>query len=111
MAFAQITLAISDQCEGGLEGFAQLSEQLPVSVYAEATEDGEALDHAGAHYCAFVDLMDSEHTQTGEKCISLAQAAAILGLPVEGLISLGRQRLAQLNDEASDHIKSRLSAA
>lgn len=102
MAYAQITLAISDQCEGGMEGFAPLSDRLPVQVFADAMEDGQ---HGGTH-AFFLDLMD--HTgQADEKCISQEQAARILGTPTETLIPLGRQRLAQINDEAAEYFAAR----
>lgn len=97
--YAQITLAICDGRRGGLEGFAPLSEHLPAAVFAGAVEDGQTMGASGATYSVFVDLMDGEDRQVGEKCISLAQAGQIIGLPPEGLVSLGRQRLAQINDE------------
>ena len=81
MSYAQITLAISDECPGGLEGFSPLSEHLPASVFAEAVEDGESMGQSGASYSVFVDLMDPDERQLDEKCISLTQAAQILGLP------------------------------
>lgn len=99
MSFAQVTLAISDDCPGGMEGFAPLSGQLPASVFADAIEDGQTMSQSGASYSVFLDLMDKDEMQVGEKCICLAQAAEILGLLPAVLVSLGRQRLAQINDE------------
>jgi hypothetical protein len=100
--YAQITLAISDRCPGGLEGFAPLSDALPASVFAEAVEDGLDMGQSGDSCSVFVDLMDKDEMQVGEKCVSLAQAAKILGLPAEGLVPLGRQRLAEINDEDAE---------
>lgn len=105
--YAQITLAISDQCAGGLEGFAPLSGELPSSVFAAAVEDGQTMSQSGAEYSVFVDLMDGEYNQADEKCISLTPAASILDLPSETLVSLGRQRLAQINDECAAYIAGR----
>jgi len=101
MPYAQLTLAISDQCPGGLEGFAPLSGALPASVFTEAVADGESMSQSGASFCVFLDLMEGDE-QVDEKCISLGQAARILGLPSEGLVSLGRQRLAQIDDEDAE---------
>lgn len=97
--YAQVTLAVSDQCPGGLEGFASLSDPLPASVFEAAIADGQTMRTSGDTYSIFLDLMDGDERQVDEKCISLAQAAQILGLPPEGLVPLGRQRLAQINDE------------
>lgn len=107
MIYAQITLAISDQCAGGLEGFAPLSDRLPESVFANAVADGETMGEAGGEHCVFLDLMDAQEVQVGEKCISLARAAQILGLPAEVLIPMGRQRLAQINDEDDERSRRR----
>lgn len=99
MPYAQITLAISDGYPGGLEGFAPLSDALPASVFSDAADDGQSMSQSGDYHSVFVDLMDKDEIQIGEKCISLSQAAQILGLPPESLVPLGRQRLAQINDE------------
>jgi len=104
--YAQVTLAISDQCPGGLEGFAPLSESLPVSVFEGAVEDGQGMDQSGDTFSIFVDLNDSDDIQLDEKCISLAQAAQILGMPLESIVPLGRQRLAQINDEDAQRARS-----
>jgi len=104
MAYAQVTLAISDGCSGGLEGFAPLSDQLPASTFADAVEDGEPMSLSGACHAVFVDLMDDDDTQVGEKCISVTQAAEILGVPTESVVQLGRQRLAQINDDDAAHV-------
>lgn len=106
---AQVTLAVSDRCPGGLEGFAPLSGPLPASVFASATEDGEPMGQSDKHYAVFLDLID-ERGQIDEKCISIAQAAAILDLSAETLVPLGRQRLSQINDEAREYIARRHSA-
>lgn len=108
MPYAQVTLAIYDDCPGGLEGFAPLSEQLPAAVFEKATADGEPMSQSGAAHAIFLDLMDAQEMQIGEKCISLAQAAQILGLPADALVPLGRQRLAQINDEDSAYIADAL---
>lgn len=102
--YAQVTLAISDDCPGGLEGFSPLSERLPASVFANAIEDGQTMNQSGGPYSVFVDLMGKGDMQVGEKCICIAQAARILGLPSEILVSLGRQRLAQINDEDAEYV-------
>jgi hypothetical protein len=104
--YAQITIAVYDPYPGGLEGFAPLSGKLPASVFAAAIEDGQSMDESGRPYSVFVDLMDGEDTQRGEKCISVTQAAEILSLSPEGLPSLGRQRLAQINDEDAAHVRA-----
>lgn len=104
MSYAQITLAISDGCPGGLEGFAPLSDALPPSVFDGAVEDGHSMGQSGGSFSVFLDLNDGEDIQRGEKCISLAQAAQILGLPAEDLVPMGRQRLAQINDEDAAHV-------
>lgn len=111
MAYTQITLAICDGCRGGLEGFAPLSGQLPASVFANAVEDGQSMGQSGASYSVFADLMDADDMQRGEKCISLAQAAKILALPAESLVSLGRQRLAEINDADAEHVTALRRAA
>lgn len=108
MQYAKITLAVYEQVPGGMEGFAPLSDDLPASVFNTAVEDGQTMSESGSYYSVFVDLMDGDYNQVGEKCISLAQAAHILDLPPETLVSLGRQRLAQLNDEDSAHVAYRL---
>lgn len=110
MTYAQVTLAINDDCPGGLEGFVQLSAQLPVEVFDGAIEDGQSMLHAGSFYSLFVDLMDGDDIQIAEKCIGLAQAAELLELAPESLFALGRQKLAQINDEDSEHVR-RLAAA
>lgn len=97
--YAQITLAISDEYPGGLEGFSPLSGQLPASVFANAVEDGQTMSQSGYSHSVFVDLMDRDEMLIGEKCICLAQASQILGLAAESLVPLGRQRLAEINDE------------
>lgn len=102
MAYAQITLAISDQCEGGMEGFAPLSDQLPAAVFTDAVADGQS----GGVHSVFLDLMSGDG-QVDEKCISIEQAARILNLPAETLIPLGRQRLAQINDEDAEYLAAR----
>lgn len=104
MPYAQITLAISDQCLGGLEGFASLSGPLPATVFADAIEDAQS----GGVHTVFLDLMEGEE-QLNEKCISLGQAARILRAPVESLVPLGRQRLAQIDDEAAEYLANRRS--
>lgn len=107
MNYSQITLAISDQCPGGLEGFAQVSDgPLPESVFAEAVEDGQSMGASGKRYSVFLDLMD-ENGQVDEKCISLDQAGRILGVDPATLIPLGRQRLAQIDDEAAEYLAQR----
>lgn len=107
MKYAQITIAISDQCDGGLEGFAQVSDDpLPESVFAEAVEDGQGMNASGKTYSVFLDLMD-ESGQVGEKCISIDHAGRILGADPATLVPLGRQRLAQINDEYSEYLARR----
>lgn len=105
--YAQITLAICDDYPGGLEGFAPISTHLPASVFAAAIEDGQPMSQSGGAYSVFLDLMDEDDTQADEKCIHIDQAANILGLPSESLIPIGRQRLAQINDEAADYVAAR----
>lgn len=105
MKYAQITLAICDNCPGGMEGFAPLSGQLSASVFADAIEDGQSMGQSHEHYSIFVDLMDAEEIQRGEKCISVAQAARILGLSAEDIVPIGRQRLAQINDEDAARVR------
>jgi hypothetical protein len=107
VSYAQITLAVCDPFPGGLEGYAPLSGRLPASVFTDAIEDGQSMDESGRPYSVFVDLMDGDDTQRGEKCISLTQAAEILELQPETLPSLGRQRLAQINDEDAAYVANR----
>ena len=104
---SQVTLAISDNCSGGLEGFAPLSGPLASSIFAAAFEDGEAIAQSGATHSIFVDLMDDDGNQTDEKRISLAQASQILGMPASDIIPVGRQRLAQINDEDACYVANR----
>ena len=37
---AQVTVAISDNCPGGLEGFSTFDTRFPLAVFEAATEDG-----------------------------------------------------------------------
>lgn len=104
--YARVTIAISDNCFGGLEGFAPLSGPMPESVFHAAVEDAVPWANAGDTYAIYVDLMDGKHSQIGEKAISLQQAAGIVGLESGSLVQLGRQRLAQIDDEAEDAIRS-----
>lgn len=92
MEYAQITLAISDGCFGGMEGFSTISGRLPVSVFNSAVENGRTMGQSGEAHSVFIDLMDSDETQIGEKRISLDQAARILGLASETLVPMARQR-------------------
>lgn len=98
--YSQVTLAISDECFGGLEGFAPLSGQLPEEAFHDAIEDGKSMQQSGTTYCVYIDLMNGDG-QIDEKCISLAQAGRIIGAPCETLVQLGRQRLAKIDDEAA----------
>jgi hypothetical protein len=104
--YAKVTIAISDNCFGGLEGFAPLSGHLPESVFHAAVEDGAPWADPGDTYAIYVDLMDGKHSQVGEKAISLQQAAGIVGLEPGSLVQLGRQRLAQIDNEADVAIRS-----
>jgi hypothetical protein len=106
MAYAQLTLAISDQCPGGLDGFAPLSDPLPEAVFTDAVEDGLTMTQSGATHSVFVDLMEGG-SQVDEKCISIEQAARILGIPPETVVPLGRQRLAQIDDEDAEYFATR----
>ena len=109
MPYTQVTLAISDQCPGGLEGFAPLSGPLPASVFTDATADGDSMGQSHGGHSIFLDLMEGGG-QVDEKCISIEQAARILDLPPETLIPLGRQRLAQIDDEDAEYIAARANS-
>lgn len=110
MAYARITLAVSDQCPGGLEGFAPLSGHLPAALFDSTIADGQDMTKSAATHCVWLDLMDGEHSRVDEKCISLTTAARILDVEPETLVPLGRQRLAQANDEAANYLRQRHGA-
>ncbi len=104
--YAQITIAISDQCIGGLEGFAPLSERLPAEVFDTAVEDGIGWEKPGQSFCIILDLMDGRHSRIDEKLISLDQASRIMGVPSDTLVQIGRQRLAQIDDEDTETVRT-----
>lgn len=100
--YAQITVAIDDKLDGGLEGFAEIAGPLPASVFHNAAADGEPTDQPRGFFAVMIDLMNGRYDQVGEKCISIAQAARIIGVADEQIIPMGRQRLAQINDEYAE---------
>jgi hypothetical protein len=101
--YAQVTVAISDNCPGGLEGFSTFDTRFAPDVFASAAEDGPGWTDPRARFSVMLDLIDrdmegnEEHVE--EKLISLDQAARLLELEPEAVVPLARQRLAQINDE------------
>jgi hypothetical protein len=102
-SYAQVTVAISDNCPGGLEGFSTFDARFAPAVFEAATEDGPGWTDPGSRFSVMLDLIDrdiagNEHVLE-EKLISLDQAARLLELEPEAVVPLARQRLAQINDE------------
>jgi hypothetical protein len=102
-SYAQVTVAISDNCPGGLEGFSTFDARFAPAVFEAATEDGPGWTDPGSRFSVMLDLIDldmegnEEHVE--EKLISLDQAARLLELEPEAVVPLARQRLARINDE------------
>jgi len=93
-----ITLMVNDQGEGGMQGFAPVAE-LPWSAWDGISDDRPDVAD-DAPYAFVADEYDGD--ELGEsKTLTDEQASALLGKPALELVSLGRQRLAQINDEAA----------
>jgi hypothetical protein len=111
-SYAQVTVAISDNCPGGLEGFSTFDARFAPAVFEAATEDGPGWTDPGSRFSVMLDLIDldregnEEHVE--EKLISLAQAARLLELEPEAVVPLARQRLAQINDEFDALVRRRV---
>jgi hypothetical protein len=101
--YAQVTVAISDNCPGGLEGFSTFDTRLAPDVFATAAEDGPGWTDPRARFSVMLDLIDLDiagnENVLEEKPISLDQAARLLELEPEAVVPLARQRLARINDE------------
>ena len=97
---AIVTAAIHD-----MNGFANLG-QISVAEY-EAAEEGP--DHnETADICYLLDL-HTKYDIEDNKHATAETAAALLGWPVEEIAQRARQRLAQINDEDEEYLRTRRS--
>jgi hypothetical protein len=97
-AYAQVTVAISDDCPGGLEGFSTFDARFAPEVFEAAAEDGPGWSDPRSRFSVMLDLMNNTEDRVDEKLISVEQAARLLDLAPEVVVPLARQRLAQIND-------------
>lgn len=98
----EITMAVHD-----MNGFAPLGVA-SVDVFDQTPEISiSTRDDDAAPHSFLLDLFDGEFSHIDEKEIDAETAAALTGLPIDAIAQIGRQRLAQINDEFADYWASR----
>lgn len=95
-----ITLVVDDNCPGGMEGFADVG-RFPASDEARirAMSTDKRTRWIADFWCAAGTYDDVNLTDEA--------VSTLLGKPAAELVSIGRQRLAQFNDEAAEWLAER----
>lgn len=89
------------------DGFAQVGEMTVEDYNALPEIDDPRPDGA---YGFLADLKSGEDTILADKYLTDEMVEKIFGKPIAEVVSIGRQRLAQINDEDSEYIQSRRRA-
>lgn len=97
---ARVTLSV---CEPGFEGFASIGE-ITLEQYAALPEIENPQPDRPNHF--IIDLMSGDE-HVDDKWATDGDVEVLLGSPAPALISLGRQRLAQINDEDAEYVRNR----
>ncbi len=99
MKITEITVAISDGCVGGMEGFANISV-LPAKMFDGIENDSITGWPTQKTWRFLADLRDTvTDTVVAEKPISDETAAKLMNRSVADLVSQARQRIAEIDDD------------
>ncbi len=107
MRRTEITVAISDECDGGMEGFANIAV-LPAEMFDGIENDSIAGWPPQNTWRFLADLRDTvTDTVVAEKPISDETAAKLLNRSVAELVSQARQRIAEIDDNDAERTAAR----
>ncbi|TWA71859.1 hypothetical protein FBZ84_101125 [Azospirillum baldaniorum] len=95
-----ITLCVYDGCPGGLEGFAEVA-RFP------AREEARIREMATSERTQWLADFWDKDGHYDDVCLTDDAVSALIGKPVAELVSAGRQKLAQIDDEAAEWLARR----